>query len=507
MDASTLPPPTSVVILGAGGDLARRKLIPALYNLHLDGWLPEQFAVIGSDRRARDDEDFRRRLREGVDSHSRRGKSGDSQWASFAAKLHLLPADDLSHPSAYASLSDCLAERDRKWGRRAQRIYYLAIPPRIVAGVVEGLGEAGLAGEQSCIVVEKPFGRDARSAAELNRTLRRVFDEHQIFRIDHYLGKDTVRNILVLRFANALFEPIWDHRYIDHVQITVAESLGVEQRAGYYDHAGALRDMVQNHLLQLLCVTAMEPPVSFDADEIRNKNLDVLRAIRPVAAAHADRVAVRGQYLPGAVGGRPIAGYRQEPGVAADSRRETYAAVKLCVDNWRWSGVPFYLRTGKRMAQRVSEVLVQFSHVPHRAFPASCAEDWRANVLLFRIQPEEAVLVEFQAKQPGPTMRLNSQMLRFCFRAAGDQELPEAYETLLWDVLQGDQTLFMRADQIEEAWSVVEPILQAWENLAADGPAGYAAGSWGPAAADELLARDGRRWHTPDLDSGSMSCV
>jgi glucose-6-phosphate 1-dehydrogenase len=361
------------------------------------------------------------------------------------------------------------------------------------------LGKAGLARDRqhARIVTEKPFGRDLASAQALNRMLTDVFDESQIYRIDHYLGKETVQNILAFRFANALFEPIWDRRYIDHVQITVAEQVGVEHRGGYYDHAGALRDMVQNHLLQILCLIAMEPPVSFDADEIRNRKVDVLHAIRPILSGHVHRFAVRGQYGAGWIQGEHALSYRQEPNVAPDSPTETFAAVKLFVDNWRWQDVPFYLRTGKRLPFRASEAVIQFRPVPHQSFPSSAVADWQSNRLAIRIQPEESIILRFQAKQPGPSVRLSPVDMHFCYEDAFKFTSPEAYETLLWDVMMGDATLFMRADQVEAAWSVVTPVLEAWEAVAPVDLPNYQAGAWGPEAAEALIAQDGRSWLMP----------
>jgi glucose-6-phosphate 1-dehydrogenase len=348
-------------------------------------------------------------------------------------------------------------------------------------------------------VTEKPFGRNIASARSLDRILTAVFDESQIYRIDHYLGKETVQNMLAFRFANALFEPIWDRRYIDHVQITVAEQLGVEHRGSYYEHAGALRDMVQNHLLQILCLIAMEPPVSFNADEIRNKKVDVLCAIRPILPSEVHRVAVRGQYGRGWIEGQRVKPYRDEPDVAADSGAETFAAIKLFVDNWRWQDVPFYLRTGKRLPARTSEVFIQFRPVPHQSFPAPAIADWQPNRLVIRIQPKEGIGLRFQAKQPGQIMHLSPVEMSFWYQDSFKAPAPEAYETLLLDVMRGDATLFMRADQIETAWSVITPILDVWEAVTPTDFPNYQAGSWGPEAAEILIAQDGRSWLMPTV--------
>ncbi len=492
------PAPAILVIFGATGDLTWRKLGPSLYDLFLDGWSPERLTVIGVGRKRMTDDEFRQRLRDGVDQSSRRGRADARRWGELARSIVFQPGD-FADGALYSTLADRIARQEREWGVDANRIFYLATPPTGVEGIVNGLSAARLSQDhgRARIVVEKPIGQDLASARALNRTVRAVFEEFQVYRIDHYLGKETVQNILAFRFANALFEPVWNRRYIDHVQITVAETVGVEQRGGYYDQAGALRDMIQNHLLQVLSLIAMEAPIRLDADEIRSKKTDVLRAIRPIAPSEVARVAVRGQYRAGEVDGQRVPAYRSEPGVAKDSTAETFAAVQLFVDNWRWQDVPFYLRTGKRLPAKVSEISVQFRPVPHQAFPPKAVEHWQPNRLIVRIQPEEGILLRFQAKRPGPIMHLDPVDMLFSYGRTFRAPAPEAYETLLLDVMRGDATLFMRDDQVEAAWEVVMPILDAWRDALAPEFPNYPAGSWGPQAADALLARDGRRWLLP----------
>ena len=495
MKNSVEVPPTILIIFGAGGDLTWRKLVPALYNLFLDNLLPQSFALIGLDRKGMNQKDFRQRLRDGVDQFSCRGKTDDETWVDFAGHFSFNSVD-FGDAAAYKTLSDQLTAQENEWDGKANRIFYLAVPPTLVETIVGQLDKAKLDRDRhrSRIVVEKPFGHDLESAQALDQTITDVFEESQVYRIDHYLGKETVQNILAFRFANALFEPIWDRRYIDHVQITVAEQVGVEHRGGYYDQAGALRDMIQNHLLQILSLIAMEAPVSFEADEIRNKKVDLLRAIRPMSPDQIYNFAVRGQYAKGWLEGQQVQAYHNEPGVAADSATETFAAVKFFVDNWRWQDVPFYVRTGKRLPIRCSEVFIQFRPVPHQSFPASAAVAWQPNRLVIRIQPEESILLHFQAKQPGPTMRLSPVEMRFGYREAFKTASSEAYETLLLDVMEKDATLFMRADQVEAAWAVLTPLLEAWGTVNPTDFPNYQAGTWGPEAAEALIAQDGRSW-------------
>lgn len=492
------PSPTVFVIFGGGGDLAWRKLIPSLFNLYLDKSLPDFFALIGVDRSELSDEAFRQHLREGANQFLPKEKIKEADWDSFASHITYLQAD-LSAKGCYTELAERLAKLGKQWNARPNHIFHLATPPALFGSIAKLCGDAGLCRERkrSRIVIEKPFGRDLESAQSLNSVLTELFNESQIFRIDHYLGKETVQNILAFRFANPLMEPIWDRRYVDHVTITVAEEVGVEHRGIYYDQAGALRDMVQNHLLQLLCLIAMEPPVSFQADEIRNKKVDVLHAIRAIPHDAVHACAVRGQYGAGWVRGEHVPAYRAEPGVAPDSNTETFVALKLFIDNWRWQDVPFYLRTGKRLARHVSEVSVRFRAVPHQSFPAEAALDWEPARLVICIQPDEGIVLKFQAKQPGRKMRLRQVDMRFSYQEAFKKPSPDAYETLLWDVMTNDATLFMRSDQVEAAWSLVMPVLEVWAASPPSHFPNYTAGSWGPESAEGLIAKDGRSWLLP----------
>jgi glucose-6-phosphate 1-dehydrogenase len=500
METRNRPEATIFVIFGAGGDLTWRKLIPALYNLYLDSWMPDDFMVFGIDRFDMSNSKFRDHLRKGVDRFSRQGKSEAKQWKKFAESLSFIKAD-LTNDKIYGELSKKLSSQEKEWDTHGNRIFYMAVPPTMIETITKGLAKAKLNQnrKRSRLVIEKPFGTDLESAKALNRLLTAEFRESQLFRIDHYLGKETVQNILAFRFGNSIFEPIWNRQHIDHVQITVAEQVGIGHRGEYYEQAGALRDMVQNHLLQILCLIAMEPPVSFDDNEIRNKKVDVLHAIREILPEQVHHMAARGQYGGGWIEGEHVPGYRSESGVSENSGTETYAAIKFYIDNWRWKGVPFYLRTGKRLPVKTSEVVIQFEPVPHQTLAAATLRDWRPNRLLIAIQPEEGILLRFEVKHPGPSMHLSPVMMRFFYREAFKATPPEAYETLLLDVMWGDATLFMRADQKEAAWSVITPVLDVWETVKSTDFPNYTAGSWGPEEADILIARDGNTWVVPTL--------
>ena len=492
--------PTILVIFGSIGDLTWRKLAPAIYNLLLDGQLPERFAVIGLDIKVESPNEFQLRLKDGAHGFCDCGGVDEKIWSQLVPNLSYI-SGDFANPSTYVILNDQIKAYEKAWGGPANPIFYLATPPVIMETIVRGLGAAGLADDKkrARIVVEKPFGHDLASAVLLNAVLTSVFDEKQVYRIDHYLGKETVQNILAFRFANAMFEPLWNRRYIDHVQITVSEQVGVGHRGAYYERAGALRDMLQNHLIQIMTLIAMEPMVSFDADEIRNKKVDVLKAIRRISREQVHQMAVRGQYGAGMMDGEKVPAYRSEHGVPVNSSTETFAAIRLHIDNWRWQDVPFYLRTGKRLEMKASEITIQFKPVPHQSFPRAAVIDWQPNRLTLQIQPEEGILLHFQAKQPGASQNLSPVHMRFSYQEAFKTKSPEAYETLLADVMDGDATLFMRADQVEASWAVLMPILDVWKASEPTDFPNYKSGRWGPHAADALIAQDGRSWFEPTL--------
>lgn len=491
-----------LVIFGASGDLTKRKLIPALYNLALAKRLPERFAVVGYARSNLSHEAFRDRMRDAVIEFSRTGLKGESAWREFAANLYYVPGE-YEDPTGYRKLKEFVDQFDRGVRALPVRILYLAIPPDLYAPVVQQVAAVDLVSKETDgeprtrVVFEKPFGSDLESARELNRRLHEVLDEKQVYRIDHYLGKETVQNIMVFRFANSVFEPIWNRRYVDHVQITAAETVGVENRGGYYDRAGAVRDMVQNHLLQLLCLTAMEPPVGFSADAVRDEKMKLLRAVRPVAGEEVPQSAVRGQYGRGRINGKEVSAYREEEGVAQDSHTETYAAIKFRIDNWRWQGVPFYLRTGKSLAKRVTEIAIQFKPPPLLMFKACAVDEVSPNVLCMRIQPDEGISLTFEVKPPGPEICVSPLGLDFKYEQAFGSGPPEAYETLLEDCIEGDSTLFTRHDWVELAWYLVDPFIKAWARTKPGRLPSYPTASWGPEEAEEFIQRDGRRWRRP----------
>ena len=496
-------PPVIVIIFGGSGDLTSRKLVPALFNLFIDGYLTDDFVVAGIGRTDYGGDDkYREHLLEGVKEFSRR-KDHEEEWKKFSQKVFYLCLD-VKEDSAFQEIGKWINERSKEWNDQPIIINYMAVAPQLAPDIAKKLHDQKLCIDpaHTRIVFEKPFGHDLESAYELNHLLGSMFKEDQIYRIDHYLGKETVQNILALRFANALFEPIWNSNYIDHVQITAAETVGVEDRGGYYEQAGALRDMVQNHILQLLCMIAMEAPVSFDANEIRNKKVDVLNAIRKLNPEDVHANAVRGQYSGGWMKGEKVQGYRQEKSVDKNSPVETFVAVKFFIDNWRWQNVPFYVRTGKYLHEKTTIITVHFKPAPHYAFPEESADTWRPNRLTISIQPDMDIRIRFQSKRPGPSMILSPVDMVFSYAEAYHEEEPEAYETLLQDVMEGNPTLFMRADQVDAAWRVITPIMDAWQRRKPVDFPNYAPGSWGPEDAEALVAKDGHHWVTLPTKNG-----
>ena len=495
---STGAQPCTLVIFGASGDLTRRKLLPAVYNLLLDGLLPSNYAVLGLGRKPMSDDEFREVARTGIEEFSRQTLNTE-KWDDFQGRLFYINGE-IDDPGTFKWMKDRLHEIEGTFNLPGHRIFYLAIPPTAFAPSCEGLANAGLiypvdnGAAFSRVIVEKPIGHDLESAQKINATIGHVFDESQIYRIDHYLGKETVQNIMVMRFANAIFEPIWNYRYIDHVQLTVSEAEALGTRASYYEEAGALRDMVQNHILQLLCLIAMEPPYSLDPDVVRNARMDVLRGLRPIRGKEVEQMTVRAQYAHGRIKDKEVPGYRREDGVRSDSTTETYVALKVFVENWRWAGVPFYIRTGKAMPKRASEIAVQFREIPQILFNANPNIPQAPNLLTLRIQPEEGMALRIISKSPGSKAQTHPVDMDFKYGDAFDAPSPEAYERLLLDVMAGDASLFMRRDAVEASWTWVTDVLEGWATHGTKWLPEYPAGTWGPIEADRLIEPDGRKW-------------
>ncbi len=495
LDHKKPPPASTIVIFGANGDLTKRLIVPALYNLSRTGMLPPNFALIGVDHNDKTTDDWRGQLKEflGTVLAKNNEEVDEKLWGPISSGMQFLRGD-FTDPGAYQRLGETLAARDAQDGVTRNVVFYMAVADRFFAPIAARLGEAGLAKQTDKsfrhLIVEKPFGHDLQSARELNKCLLEYFTEDQIYRIDHFLGKETVQNIMALRFANGLFEPIWNRDRIDHVQITVAESIGIEGRGNFYEKTGALRDMVPNHLFQLVAMVAMEPPVSFDAEDIRAKKAEMFKAVHPLTLADV----VRGQYDAGAIAGTAVPAYRTEKNVAPESVIETFVAARLMIDNWRWAGVPFYLRTGKRLATRSTEIAIRFKRAPFALFRETPMDELDADWLILRVQPDESIRLRFNAKRPGPAMALESVAMEFKYKDWFKHSPAVGYETLIYDCLIGDTTLFQRADQVEAAWAVVEPVLRGWESVTPRHFPNYASGTEGPIAANDLLARDGRAW-------------
>jgi glucose-6-phosphate 1-dehydrogenase len=498
-----IPDAQVMIIFGGSGDLAKRKLLPALYTLARERLLPATFAIMGVARNEYENEDvYRNEMRQGCDTFARRRPVDDALWSGFARTMYY-QSQEFDDPAAYKRLKARLEEIDKELGIPAHRLYYFATPPSTFPMIVEHLMGSKLVSRayepwtRTRVIVEKPFGRDLESAQALNRKLKQAFRESQIYRIDHYLGKETVQNMLAFRFGNGIFEPLWNQRHVEQVQITAAESVGVEGRGGYFEEAGILRDMVQNHLFQILCLTAMEPPVSLDSDSVRDEKVKLLRSLRPIVPERVDESVVRAQYAAGHVLGRHVPGYRQEPGVAPGSVRETYVALRLMIDNWRWGSVPFYLRTAKRMPKKVTDISIRFRDAPHLLFGAGDHRGQVPNVLTVRVQPDEGISLHFGSKIPGPAMELAPVNMEFRYGTSFGKEPPEAYERLILDAMLGESTLFIRDDETEASWQFITQVLQAWEAQGKREIPVYPAGAWGPEEADAMLAGAGHAWRQP----------
>ncbi len=494
--------PTLFIIFGGTGDLNWRKITPALYNLFLDDYLPDDFAIIGIARTKITDAVFRDKLLDGINQFSRKGKAEKKTWETFSSHIFYQVAD-LNDAKIYKECGETILHYKKEWKQEPCVIYYLAVSPNFFPVIAGNISKNKLAvnADTTRIIIEKPFGHDLESAKSLNKLLCSIFQEKQIYRIDHYLGKEAVQNIMAFRFANSILEPIWSRNYIEHVQISVTEQLGVGDRGDYYDGAGALRDMVQNHVLQLLCLIAMETPINFEADEVRNRKVDVLRAMRKFGPGEIRKLAVRGQYSKGWIEGTEVPGYREEVKVDPQSNTETFVAIKFFIDNWRWHGVPFYIRTGKRLFQSSTIITIQFRDVPHLVFPIEATDNWQQNRLIISIQPEMSIRLQVLAKRPGLDMVLNAVDMVFDYNDTSNAETPEAYETLLLETMTGDQTLFMRADQVEAAWEILMPILTSWQSRKSLNFPNYSSDSWGPEIAEALIAQDGFHWVTLPVES------